>query len=178
MVLPPRVILKVVGAVERANACRAGFEAVFAQGEVNVVEVFAANLDDRAELLIEERREDFVPIGQFEIDAGVAGEGHLDRGGQQTAVGAIVVGEEFFLPAQQLDRVPEVFQVGGLSTSGVASPICETTCARIEPPVRFLPRPRSINNRTESSTCWSCGVSESRMSATKQTRKQSMRRAR
>ena len=38
---------------------------------------------------------------------------HFDRGGEQAAVGAVVVGEEFFLAAELLDGVPEVLEVGG-----------------------------------------------------------------
>ena len=51
--------------------------------------------------------------GDFEINANVAGESHLDNGGEQAAVGAVVVGEEFLLAAELLDGVPEVLEVGG-----------------------------------------------------------------
>ena len=107
-----------VRAVERADARRAGFEAVLAEGEGNVVEVVGADLDDGAELLGEERREDFVALRDFEVHAGVAGEGHLDDGGEEAAVGAVVVGEEFFLTTEELDRVPEFFEVGGVVDVG------------------------------------------------------------
>ena len=39
---------------------------------------------------------------------------HLNDRGEQAAVGAIVVSEEFLLPAELLDGVPESFQVGGI----------------------------------------------------------------
>jgi hypothetical protein len=41
------------------------------------------------------------------------GKGHLHHGGEQAAVGAVMVGEEFSLAAELLDGVPEILQVGG-----------------------------------------------------------------
>ena len=107
-----------VRAGQRADACGAGFETVFAQCEGNVVEVVGADLNHGAELFGKERREDFVALGDFEVDAGVAGEGHLDDGGEEAAVGAVVVGEDFFLAAEELDCVPEFFEVGGVIDVG------------------------------------------------------------
>ena len=40
-------------------------------------------------------------------------EGHFDCGGEQAAVGAVVVGEELLLAAELLDGVPEILEVGG-----------------------------------------------------------------
>ena len=103
-----------VRAVEGADARRAGFEAVLAERERNVVEVIGADLDDRAELFGEEGREHLVALRNLEVDAGVAGEGHFEDGGEKAAVGAVVVGEKFFLATEELDRVPEFFEVGGV----------------------------------------------------------------
>ena len=58
------------------------------------------------------------PARDFEIDADVAGEGHFDDGGEQAAVGAVVVGEEFLLAAELLDDVPEILEVGGIVDVG------------------------------------------------------------
>jgi hypothetical protein len=104
--------------VERADARGAGFEAVLAECEGNVVEVVGADLNHGAEFFGEEGRENFVALGNLEVDAGVAGEGHLDDGGEEAAVGAVVVSEEFFLAAEELDRVPEFFEVGGVVDIG------------------------------------------------------------
>ena len=53
-------------------------------------------------------------LRNLEVDAGVAGEGHFDDGGEEAAVGAVVVGENFFLATEELDHVPEFFEVGGV----------------------------------------------------------------
>ncbi len=39
--------------IQRADAADAGLQAVFAQGQVNIVEIVFAHLDDRAELFVE-----------------------------------------------------------------------------------------------------------------------------
>ena len=104
--------------VERADARDAGLESVIAQHEVNLVEVFFAYLDDGAQFLVEQRGERVVQVGNLEVDARVAGEGHLRHGGQQAAVGAVVIGENLAVAAQQLDRVPKILQVGGLVDVG------------------------------------------------------------
>ena len=104
--------------IQRADAGDAGFQAVLAQGEVDVVEIVFANLDDGAEFFVEECTERIVEMQDFEIDTGVAGERHFDDGRQQAAIGAVVVGEEFFLAAELLDDVPEIFEVGGIVDVG------------------------------------------------------------
>jgi hypothetical protein len=43
----------------------------------------------------------------------MAGEGHFGDGGEEAAVGAVVVGEEFAVAAEELDDVPELFEVVG-----------------------------------------------------------------
>jgi hypothetical protein len=102
----------VVG-IERAEARGAGLEPVFPQGERDLVEILGAHLEDGAEFLVEEGGERVVAGGDFEVDAHMPGKGHLDHRGQQAAVGAVVVGEEFLFAAELLDDVPEILQVGG-----------------------------------------------------------------
>jgi hypothetical protein len=69
----------------------------------------------RSEELAEDARRAVAELdrrsGQIEFDAGVAGEGHLDGRGEQAAVGAIVIGEEFLFAAELLDDVPEILQI-------------------------------------------------------------------
>src|SRR5690606_4440910 len=84
-------------------------------------EIGAADLDDGAKFLGEELGEDggtgVSDPGyngrQGQIDTDMPGESHFDDGGKQTAVRAVVVGEEFLLAAELLDGVPEIFQIGG-----------------------------------------------------------------
>ena len=54
---------------------------MLAEGEVNLVAIFRPHLDHSPELFVKERGEGFVKVGQVEIDAHVAGEGHFDQGG-------------------------------------------------------------------------------------------------
>src|ERR1019366_757088 len=56
--------------------------------------------------------------GNLDVDAGVAGEGHFHHGGEEAAVGAVVVGEEFFLAAELLDHMPKFLQVDGVVDIG------------------------------------------------------------
>jgi len=67
---------------------------------------------------------------------------------EQAAVGAVVVGERSASRPRQVGLAcPECFEVAGAVDVGRGlAPICETTWARIEPPRRFLPRPRSMRN--------------------------------
>lgn len=67
--------------IERTDSRDAGLESVLAEGEVNLVAIFRPHLNDRSQLFVKERGEGFVKVGQVEIDAHVAGEGHFDQGG-------------------------------------------------------------------------------------------------
>ncbi len=103
-----------VGAVERADAGDAGLETMLPENEINVVEIGFAHLDHGAEFLVEESPERIVEMRNLKIDAGVAGKGHFGDGGEEAAVGAVVVGEKFLLVTQLLDGVPEIFEIGGI----------------------------------------------------------------
>ena len=81
-----------------------------------------------------------VAVRNFEIDADVPGKRHFNHGRKQSAVGAIVVGQELLLAAELLDHVPEIFQVRrDCPRRAEPRPSAKPTCARIEPPSRFLP---------------------------------------
>src|SRR5690606_21685859 len=86
-----------VAGIQFPDTGDAGLESVRAQNAGDLVEVGGADLDDRAEFFAEEGGEFAVAGGHFDVDAGVAGEGHLDEGGEQAAVGTVVVGEDFLL---------------------------------------------------------------------------------
>ena len=113
--------------VQRAEAGDAGFQAMLAKGEPDIVEIGFAHLDDRAEFLVEElgkggRAGDLPPPqrgprlrrrgdGEFEVDPHMTGESHFHHGGQQAAVGTVVVGEDLVFATELLDGVPEILQV-------------------------------------------------------------------
>src|SRR4051812_47558931 len=71
-------------------------------------------------------------------------------GGGRPPSGGAWEGRGFFSRPRSWIAFQKFLRSFGLSTSGVASPICETVWARIEPPRRFWPRPRSISRRTVS----------------------------
>ena len=86
---------------------------MLAEGLRNGVEVGGADLDDGAEFFIEEGAVDVVARENFEIDAGMTCKGHLGDGGEEAAVGTVVVGEEFAVAAELLDDGPKLLEVVG-----------------------------------------------------------------
>ena len=69
--------------------------------------------------------------------------------------------------ASSCSAAKKLFSSAGSSRSGQASPSAACTCARIEPPRRFLPRPRSTSTSSVSpASLRSCGVSVPRASST------------
>jgi hypothetical protein len=48
----------------------------------------------------------------------MAGESHFDDGREQAAVGTIMIGENFSFATELLDRLPEIFEVGGMVDVG------------------------------------------------------------
>ncbi|GKT77878.1 multidrug resistance transport transmembrane protein [Colletotrichum tofieldiae] len=98
--------------------------------------VLLADLEDGAELLVEEGLEDVVGgagLGdavEHEVDAAAAGEHHLGNGGHETTVGDVVVGEDDAALVQLLqsikvvdvheDRLANVLDAAQLGSPGVA----------------------------------------------------------
>ena len=81
-------------------------DVVFQEDRQGVVEIVLVDLEDEAEFFGEERGQGLIAGGrEFDIDAAVAGKGHLEQGGHETAVGAIVAGGDDPLGEQRLDRV-------------------------------------------------------------------------
>jgi hypothetical protein len=80
--------------------------------------VGGAHLDHRAGLLGEQRRHGLRAVTgdvvQHDVHAGAAGERHLRQGGEQAAVGAIVVGEQALFRQQPLGHLEEGDQIVGV----------------------------------------------------------------
>ena len=56
--------------------------------------------------------------GDINVDAAVAGKGHLGQGDQQTAVGTVVPGQQLIFSHQRLHCVPEAFQLRDIANVG------------------------------------------------------------
>ena len=149
-----------LGAAPHANADRRrrrapttrAVEAVRAQHAEDARDVGVAHLEDGAQFLGEQRR----PAAPSSlratsapasiVDAGVAGERHLEQRDEQPAVRPVVVGQH----AGRRAAAPRARRTGrgcaaGSSTSGASSPVWPYTCARIDPPSRAWPPARSIS---------------------------------
>jgi hypothetical protein len=107
---------------------------MLAQHGVHGIQVIRPHLNDRPELLREQlgadrehirrplrgragvfqRQPKPTVLREFNVDAGMAGERHLDRRGEQASVGPIVIRQQLLLPAELLDGVPEIFQIAGM----------------------------------------------------------------
>ncbi len=102
----------------------------------------------------------------------VAGKGHLAHRRPQAAVGAVVVGQQHAAAFNCWMAAKKRLRSSASSTSGTLLPICCVTCARMLPPRRCLPRPRSMAISVVSAaspaaaTGLSCGVSVPRTSVT------------
>ncbi len=74
--------------------------------------VFTTHLDDGAQLLVEQGRQQLAADAiQLQVETAVTGEGHLHQGDKQAAVGAVVVGDEFAIAHQRLDGVEEALEL-------------------------------------------------------------------
>ena len=88
----------------------------------------AADLNYGTEFLGEKLRENRVRAGrersihsirmirflrEFQVDPGVTGERHFDHGCKQTAVGSIMIRQDFPIAAELLNHVPEILQIVG-----------------------------------------------------------------
>ena len=127
--------------IECADAVGAYVEAIRTQQSLDFGEVGIAHLDDSADFLSEQGREDVVgrearPTGGCGIISGsgftpdiivrrldryvirkgernsdVTSECHFDHGGEQPAIRPVVVGENFLRVAELLDHRPEALEV-------------------------------------------------------------------
>ena len=87
-------------------------QAVNRQNGFHRLTVCGADLNHRPQLFVEQRGQMVVAQrGDIRFHAAVAGKGHFRQGHQQTAVGAVVVGQQFTLRHQGLHRIPEAFQL-------------------------------------------------------------------
>ena len=82
---------------------------------VDGFEFVGRDLDDRTQFLVEEGGQGLGGQG-FEIDLQSAAprEGHLAKGGKESAVRAVVVGEHEIRVVERLDGVEESAQEGGI----------------------------------------------------------------
>ena len=107
-------VLVVHGADTVHTAAQAGVLVALAHR----LNVGGAHLDHRAGLLGEQRRHGFRAVAgdvvQHDVQAGAAGERHLRQGGEQAAVGAVVVGEQALFRQQPLGYFKEGDQVVGV----------------------------------------------------------------
>src|SRR5690606_11791747 len=99
--------------VERADDAAACIQSVGAQRLEHGGFVRHADLEQRAQLLGEQRGERIGFGWQLDVEADLAGEGHLRGARENAAVGAIVIREDAAFAAELLDRVPETFEVFG-----------------------------------------------------------------
>ena len=77
--------------------------------------VAGAVLDHGADFFGKKRRERIVDESiDFEVDAAAAGEGHFGDGGEESAVGPVVIGEDKAPAEQVLYGVVEMAQVAGV----------------------------------------------------------------
>ena len=87
-------------------------QAVNRQNGFHRLTVCGADLNHRPQLFVEQRGQMVVAQrGDIRFHAAVAGKGHFRQRDQQTAVGAVVVGQQFTLRHQGLHRIPEAFQL-------------------------------------------------------------------
>ena len=115
----------VVGGSNGADVVSAlGVEARLRQDVVHLRLVRAANLDDTAQLFIEERGRCWFAEGiQVELQSAPASKGHLEHSRYQAAIRTIVIGKQETLRAQHLDGTEKgdhlfrVVQVGDWSTN-------------------------------------------------------------
>ena len=71
------------------------------------VDFLRPHLNHRAQFLRKERGKRVHARRELKLHAHVPRERHLDRRGQQAAVGAVVIGEQAFFPPELLNRIPE-----------------------------------------------------------------------
>ena len=87
-------------------------QAVNRQNGFHRLTVCGADLNHRPQLFVEQRGQMVVAQrGDIRFHAAVAGKGHFRQRDKQTAVGAVVVGQQFTLRHQGLHRIPEAFQL-------------------------------------------------------------------
>ena len=126
-----------VGGVGGTDGMATGAEAGIAQCLHHDSAIRKANLQHGAEFLVEQRRDDAVaqapgdlrkalaavdivhqwvvaePV-EIQRNADTRGEAHFADGGEQPAVGTVVIGEDLAVAAQCLDCAEEVFQQHGI----------------------------------------------------------------
>jgi len=70
-----------------------------------IVRVGMAHLDDGAQFLIEEGTQEIIGTQGVQVDlqSAAPGEGHLAEGDEETAIGAVVIGQDQPLPRQFAD---------------------------------------------------------------------------
>ena len=72
----------------------------------------SANLDNRAQLFVKQRRQTIVAqSADINLNTAVPGEGHFSQRHQQPTVGTVMVGQQLTRSNQRLNRVVEAFQL-------------------------------------------------------------------
>ena len=85
-------------------------QTVLRKNGFNRIAVCRTHLNHRAQLFVEKRCQAvFTQRGNIRLHTTVAGEGHLCQRDQQSAVGAVVVGQQLTLRDQRLNCIVEAF---------------------------------------------------------------------
>lgn len=104
--------------VDEADAVHAAAQTGVLVTLAHRLHVGGAHLDHRAGFLGEQRRHRLGAVAgdvvQHDVHAGAAGERHLRQGGEQAAVGAVVVGKQALFRQQPLGDLEEGDQVVGV----------------------------------------------------------------
>ncbi len=99
---------QVVVLADRADDVAVAAQAGLTQPAQHLVHVAVAHLDHRARLLAEQAGDGVVAeVVEQHVEAAAAGEGHLAQGGEQAAVGAVVVGQDHAPGVELLDHPEE-----------------------------------------------------------------------
>ncbi len=96
----------------RAQHMGAGCQTVTGQQGQHRFLVFATNLDDGTQLLVEQGRQQVATHAiELDVEAAVTGKRHLGQGDEEAAVGAVVVGNQLAIRHQRLDGVEEALEL-------------------------------------------------------------------